>query len=408
MADAAECKTRRRWLRLTPDRCVLGLLALEALLLLSEWFQWFPFNQHKGWTVLIAIATVGAALVLMFLWFLAALLFRLRFQFSILSLLVLMLAVAVPFSWLTVEREQARKQRAAVDWIEKAGGFVLYDYEFDPSGNPIPAAKPPGPSWLRKPLGDDYFADVTVVDLHGQEVSDAGLEHLKGLAQLRGLELCGTKVSDVGLEHLKALTQLRWLQLDGTQVSDAGLVHLKGFTQLQELFLGGTQVSDAGLENLRGLTKLQSLSLGLTQVSDAGLEHLKGLTQLQELSLGGTQVSNAGLVHLMGLTQLQTLYLGCTKVSDAGARDLQKALPNVRIMRQEGPVIAGPRRRTPAGKPGGPVTNRRKLTTGIREDTEGVPYRGARNKKGDFEYVRWNEGADRPDRRGMDRRASRA
>ena len=185
MADAAECKTRRRWLRLTPDRCVLGLLALEALLLLSEWFQWFPFNQHKGWTVLIAIATVGAALVLMFLWFLAALLFRLRFQFSILSLLVLMLAVAVPFSWLTVEREQARKQRAAVDWIEKAGGFVLYDYEFDPSGNPIPAAKPPGPSWLRKPLGDDYFADVTVVDLHGQEVSDAGLEHLKGLAQLQ-------------------------------------------------------------------------------------------------------------------------------------------------------------------------------------------------------------------------------
>ena len=37
-----------RWYRLTPDRCVLGLLALEGFLLLSAWFRWFPFNQHKG------------------------------------------------------------------------------------------------------------------------------------------------------------------------------------------------------------------------------------------------------------------------------------------------------------------------------------------------------------------------
>ena len=42
-----------------------------------------------------------------------------------------------------------------------------------------------------------------------------------------------------------------------------------------------------------------------TQVTDAGLEHLKGLTQLQGLSLSGTQVTDAGLEHLKGLTQLQ-------------------------------------------------------------------------------------------------------
>ena len=45
------------WYRLTPDRCVLGLLALEAFLLLSEHFRWFAFNQHKGWTVLIFACT---------------------------------------------------------------------------------------------------------------------------------------------------------------------------------------------------------------------------------------------------------------------------------------------------------------------------------------------------------------
>ena len=76
-----------RWYHLTPDRAVLGLLAVEGFLLLSEWFEWFPFNRHKGYTVVIAVAVVAAAILLMMFWFLAALLFRLRFQFSIRALL---------------------------------------------------------------------------------------------------------------------------------------------------------------------------------------------------------------------------------------------------------------------------------------------------------------------------------
>ena len=70
-----------RWLRPTPDRLVLAVLALEGFLVLSERFQWFAFNQHKGWTVLIAVASVGVFFLLMFLWFFAAVLFRLRFQY---------------------------------------------------------------------------------------------------------------------------------------------------------------------------------------------------------------------------------------------------------------------------------------------------------------------------------------
>ena len=126
MADALDCtcKTRRRWFRLTPDRCVLGLLAVEGFLLLSAWFQWFAFNQHKGWSVLICLATVGAAFVLMLLWFLAALVFRWRFQFGILALLLLVVVVAVPFSWLATEMKAAREQKTAAEEIGKLGGHA--------------------------------------------------------------------------------------------------------------------------------------------------------------------------------------------------------------------------------------------------------------------------------------------
>ena len=90
------CKLR--WYRLTPERLLMGLLAVEGLLLLSERFRWFAFNERKGWTVLIAVAAVGLAGLCTLLWFAVALLLRRPFQFSIRSLLVLTVAVAIPCS----------------------------------------------------------------------------------------------------------------------------------------------------------------------------------------------------------------------------------------------------------------------------------------------------------------------
>jgi hypothetical protein len=83
--------------RLTPDHLVIGLLVVECQLWLSERYTWFGFNEKKGWTVLIAAAVVGMAFLVMLLWFVASLLLRWRFQFSIRSLL-LVVVVAVPRS----------------------------------------------------------------------------------------------------------------------------------------------------------------------------------------------------------------------------------------------------------------------------------------------------------------------
>ena len=73
----------------------------------------------------------------------------------------------------------------------------------------------------------------------------------------------------------RRLTQLQWLSLIGTEVSDAGLENLKGLTQLRRLDLRGTKVSDAGLGHLKGLTRLQGLNLNGTKASDAGVGKLK-------------------------------------------------------------------------------------------------------------------------------------
>ena len=130
-----ESKPKRRWYHLSPDRLIIGLLAVEGFLLLSEQFQWFAFNEKKGWTVLIAVAAVCLVVVVMLLWLAGSLLFRWRFQFSLRSLVVLVVAVAVPLGWFGVKLREAERQRRAVEAIRGTGGMVYYDYQLDESGD---------------------------------------------------------------------------------------------------------------------------------------------------------------------------------------------------------------------------------------------------------------------------------
>ena len=168
----------------------------------------------------------------------------------------------------------------------------------------------------------------------GWKITDAGLVHLNGLAQLETLSLDNTAITGPGLVHLKGLTDLKLLGLRRSQVTDAGLVHLKGLTKLKQLDLWQTQITDNGLVHIKGLTSLQELLLtGCQNVTDAGLVHLKGLTNLQNFSLWAAPVTDAGLVHLQGMTNLKILDLRDTKVTDAGVAELKQALPNCEIKR---------------------------------------------------------------------------
>ena len=136
MADAPA--TRPRWFRPTPDRFVIGMLASVGLLWLSERFGWFTLGQHKGWAVLIAVAAFAAAMVLLILWFVAALLFRRRFQFGIRSLLLLALIVALLGGWMRVEIRAAKEQHDAYETLTRFNSlkgitcWLSYDYSRHP------------------------------------------------------------------------------------------------------------------------------------------------------------------------------------------------------------------------------------------------------------------------------------
>ena len=78
-------------------------------------------------------------------------------------------------------------------------------------------------------------------------------------------------------------------------VTDAGLIHVKELKCLQSLNLGSSAVTDAGLIHLKELKSLQTLNLMGTKVTDAGLAHLKEAKSLEMLNLGVTKVRRTDL-----------------------------------------------------------------------------------------------------------------
>jgi len=279
-------------------------------------------------------------------------------QFSLRALLVFVAVAGVGFGWLGVALQRVRRSRAAAAEIQRAVA------ELRSLGVRVDVAQIHANGRLDRLLGHPGYPHVTAVDadnvstfgdddmvhlerlrlsdpefghlrlyvlrLEDTSVTDAGLEHVKGLTGLTRLDLDGTGVTDAGLEHLKGLTSLGQLDLAATQITGSGLEYLKGLSSLASLDLLRTQVKGPGLEYLSGLPKLRRLDLRFTPVTDTGMEHLGGLTSLEWLNLDCCKrVAGTGLEHLKGLSDLKYLNLGGTGVTDADLQHL-KGLANLR------------------------------------------------------------------------------
>jgi len=180
------------------------------------------------------------------------------YQFSMRTLLVVMLVFCVTVGWVGSRIYHAQRNSERVDaavWAselanEKAvaqinmiGGSVDYFFK---DGNTQ--------SWLQKGF-DDPGDDVSIcqhVRFGGGSTSDADLAVLKRLSDVQSIEVSDTNITDAGLEHLKGLTNLVYLNIENTHITDNGLEQLKGLTNLEYLLLGDkTNVTDEGVKKLQ-------------------------------------------------------------------------------------------------------------------------------------------------------------
>ena len=232
---------------------------------------------------------------------------RRRLGFSLRTLLIVVTVVCLV---LGLKVSQVQRQREAVQALAAERVMILWDYHV--AGQ----TEPSGPRWLRRWLGDDFFAHVEMlgftVFMLGGPVSD--------------------NVDDNLLVHLRSLPRVKHILLDGCEkVTDRGLAHFASLSNLEELHLAETSVTGDGFDALCNLDRLKVLMLDGAPVTDDNLAKLPPLENLEELWLAETAITDESIPHLKRLAGLKVLDLSLTEITPEGFERVQTALPDCEI-----------------------------------------------------------------------------
>lgn len=262
---------------------------------------------------------------------------RRRLQFTVRTLLFLMLLVALAGSYLEWVRSKYREQAAAAAEIECLGGKV-YTH--------------PRPGRLRRWLigpelyvevervdfdFSDLFNTINIVDGEIRKPDDNDCGYKPGVGKilakfyaLEELSADGYTLHNEDIAAMRGLAKLRVLFLQGANVTDACLKLMDGFPNLEYLTIDG--ITDQGLKDLPVLPKLKSLCITSYGVTDAGLPYLAKQPKLEILTLNSTKISDAGIPTLAKLGSLKELHMQMSDLTLKGYETLQKCLPRTKVI----------------------------------------------------------------------------
>lgn len=220
-------------------------------------------------------------------------------QFSLGTAFIFLTLLCVLFGpW----SDGAHRQRKAVAAISRLGGSVAYRGEVWHDFRPESWI----PKWLKNFIGRDFFDPVTIVYLSSEEFRDSDL-------------IC--------LEDLPDVEEI-WIP---KSITDAGLNHLRGMMKLEQVHLRGPGFTDAGLRKLGALSRLRSFTSKNAKFSDEALRELSRHSRLKTLHLYSDEyqpaITDAGIEHLRKLKNLEWLILDAQRISKRAAEGLQRALP---------------------------------------------------------------------------------
>lgn len=120
--------------------------------------------------------------------------------------------------------------------------------------------------------------------------------------------------------------------LDNTRSTDSDLEALAPLIPDVTKLAVGQSVTDSGLKHLATFAKLTHLEISHTKVTDEGLKHVLALKSLTHLDIRHTPVTKKGLESLANLPNLTELILIETNLTQDEAKQLEKSLPNCRVV----------------------------------------------------------------------------
>ena len=144
-----------------------------------------------------------------------------------------------------------------------------------------------------------------------QSISPVGYRHLARLTGLKVLQMRSCGLTDAHLAFLSEMEDLEILEIPGNRVASAGIDHLHRLSKLRRLNVSFCpEIDDEALAKISRLEHLQDLSAQDTRVTDAGLIYLFDMRYLRDVTVLGSPATQNGLRALRGalLTKGGTIY----------------------------------------------------------------------------------------------------
>jgi hypothetical protein len=163
------------------------------------------------------------------------------------------------------------------------------------------------------------------------QVSMKGIEALKQLPNLDGLDLRSPLIDDTFANALASFSNLKVLRLSDTSIGDKTVQKLLKSGKLQELAIDSTKATGSILPDLKQCPGLYSVDLRGLNITNDDLKHLLELKNLEHLYLCHTKITDVGLNHLHECKNLKSLYLESTRTTSDAIKRLKKALPECEV-----------------------------------------------------------------------------
>ncbi len=169
-----------------------------------------------------------------------------------------------------------------------------------------------GGAVVRDEVGDIYSIDL------GDCIVDAALSDTIGeIDTVKKLHLSECGLIDIQVKLLRGMPELRMLNLGLNPITDDCLPSLALFQQLRELHLFHTQICGKTLPSLTHLP-LEVLTLEGTSADDSVAGSLSQMHELRELDLAATGLTDEGLRQISGLGRLRELNISMTACTFSG------------------------------------------------------------------------------------------
>ena len=155
------------------------------------------------------------------------------------------------------------RQRRAQQFLERAGAVItLTQVQVGPRiSQPFPCILI-GESWRGEVEDLDRLTWITsfrppdgpqlwMIALQGPKITDACVQRLKNLENVRVIQLKSAAISDEAIASLKEIPELQFVELLYNPITDAALPHLASLKSVSRIKLYGTRVTAEAVEQLQ-------------------------------------------------------------------------------------------------------------------------------------------------------------